>query len=206
MMERRKDNPMVLLSRVVTVMISCLLISGCGFTRIIDSTTMPPLQTGSPLRGISPKTFAFKELKDVRGTDQFLAGHVSVTKYILDQPASTVVIKAIMREFERNGHKCIIYSPQDKPDFIIDGSVYKYEFRAYFATFPGDKDRHIAIIAVKLIVSRAASDDLFSKKYEGEYLCGRDKYLSPTEMMSQAQMAMLKEISTDKELIEFLKK
>lgn len=161
-----------------------------GCTHIIlKSSEIPILQTGSPLRGVSPKIFAFKDFRDVRGRDPYFMhpGHK------LEQPAATVVAIAIRKELERNGHTCIVYSAQSKSDFIIEGSVYK------FGVWEG------ATVAVKLTVTPVPPKEGFlTNTYEGgaPWRIG----VSETKHLKQALLAMVKEMSTDPELIAFLEK
>jgi hypothetical protein len=189
----------VYLFRFVGVITVSLLLEGCMLC--IKSEDIPTLATGSPLKSVRPKTFVFKEFKDVRGTDVYLVGIVK-----LDSPASTIVSMSIRKELERNGHKCIVDSPQSKPDFIIEGTVYKY-WLTHSIRFASD--RYTGNVAVKLTVSRSSIDtDVLAKTYEGEYR--RDLVIGgPSRVkgvLNQALLAMLKEISTDPELIAFLEK
>lgn len=185
------------------------LLMGCTITHTIQSSDIPSLQIGSPLRSIKPKTFAFKEFRDIRGSDPLWAGTVMNHEYKLEKPVTLAVGTAIRKELERNGHICIDYSEQAKADFIIEGVVVKY----YLHLEPGVSivipPRVFAFVVVKLTVSNTYPDrGILSKVYEGN---GQARGIAPAigtplVSLSQAQMAMLKEMSTDIELIAFLEK
>jgi ABC-type uncharacterized transport system auxiliary subunit len=59
----------------VAVMVVPFMLMGC--THNIKSSDIFNLQTGSPLKGIKPKTFAFKEFRDARGTDALWVGKIA---------------------------------------------------------------------------------------------------------------------------------
>ena len=196
------------LFRFVAVMAVTVIIAGCVTT--IKTKDIQQLQTGSPLKSINPKIFAFKEFKDIRGTEPSLVWKLGGRDVILDMPAATVVATAIKRELERNGHTCVMDTPESKANFVIEGAVYKYLLRAdsgFFTT------KIIGNVAVKLTVS-AVSDvkKVLTKSYEGEYyLSSNNSNPVPTlnswvAISNQALLEMVKEISTDSELIEFLEK
>jgi len=194
----------VSLFRFIAVTAIVIMFAGC--THTIKSSEIPLLQTGSPLKGIKPKTFAFKEFRDARGTDASLVGQVEASKLRLDQPAATVVATAIKKELERSGHTCLVDSPEVKANFVIEGVVFKYWFALNSKVF---SVKGTGNVAVKLTIS-AISDDkkVLTKSYEGEYQLSRgglSKYLWE-EILNQALLTMIKEISTDPELIAFLGK
>jgi len=202
----------VIFFRFIAVTAIVIMFAGCAHT--IRSADIPLLQTGSPLKGIKPKTFAFKEFRDARsrGTDALWVGQIAALKQKIDQPVAVVVGMAIRKELERNGHICIDYSPQPKADFIIEGTVFKYWFyverggTAFVLT-----SRFVGNVAVKLTVSNTSPDKgVLIKSYEGESLTdifmAHPRGKAALVTLSQAQLAMVKEISTDSELIEFLEK
>jgi hypothetical protein len=172
----------------------------------MKSSEISILQTGSPLKGLSPKIFAFKDFRDDRGInpDPYLMAVRGIQKYKLDQPKTTFVVVAIRKELERNGHTCIMQSVQSKSDFIIVGSVYK--FGVVYQHWRGE----VATVAVKLTVTPVPpKEELLTKTYEGEGIARiRSAFASRymKESLNQALLAMVKEISTDPELIAFLEK
>ncbi len=194
----------VYLFRVVAVMAVTVIIAGCAVT--IITKDIPQLQTGSPLKSINPERFAFKEFKDIRGTEPSLVGEVRARKFYLDMPPVTVLATAIERELERNGHTCVVDTPQPKADFIIEGTVYKYWLREVFIY---NKVKIVGNVAVKLIVSSVSDEKkVMTKSYEGEYYLSNG-FVPPSswvEILNQALLEMVKEISTDPELIAFIEK
>jgi hypothetical protein len=186
------------------------MFAGCAHT--IRSADIPLLQTGSPLKGIKPKTFAFKEFRDARVIGSLWVGEIGALKQKIDQPVAVVVGMAIRKELERNGHICIDYSPQSKSDFIIEGTVFKYWFYVERGgTASVLTSRFVGNVAVKLTVSNTSPDKgVLIKSYEGESLTdifmAHPRGKAALVTLSQAQLAMVKEISTDSELIEFLEK
>ena len=192
------------LFRFVVVMAIPIMLTGCAY--IIKSSEIPLLQTGSPLKGISPKTFAFKEFRDIRWTDASLVGQLWASKIRLDQPAATVVATAIKKELERNGHTCLVDSPEVKANFVIEGIVFKYWFaidKGFFSV------KGTGNVAVKLTISAVSPNrGVLAKNYEGEYQLSRGGGLPIhiEEILNPALLAMIKEISTDPELIAFIEK
>jgi hypothetical protein len=103
--------------------------AGCSVNHTIKSSDIPPLQTGSPLKSVSPRIFAFKGFKDVRSGDSYVVlntrdGDIA-TMIRLDQPAAAVVAMTIRRNLKK-GHKCIRNSKEAAADFTIEGTVYKF--------------------------------------------------------------------------------
>lgn len=193
------------LFRLAAIMAVSVMVVGC--THTIKSNEISVSQAGSPMKAVRPKTFAFKEFKDIRGTDPFLVAKVGVHKFKLDQPAATVVATMIRKELQRNGHMCVIDLPQAKSDFIIEGTVYKCWFTTEQVGFFSKKVT--ANVAVKLAVSPVSpGKGVLTKSYEGEYhLAGVTVGMEKgKDILDQAILAMLKEMSTDPELIAFLEK
>jgi hypothetical protein len=171
---------------------------GCTYT--LKSNDLSILETGSPLKGIPPKTFAFKEFRDARPFQKASVKdpYVFYPQCRLDQLPTSLVAMVIRKELERNGHKCIAYSAQSNPDFIIEGSVYRFwvdHSRAPSSTY----------VAVKLTVNPVSpGKEMLLKTYEGK---ARWKTLYTWKTsLNLALLAMVKEMSTDPELIAFLEK
>jgi hypothetical protein len=184
-----KPNRPTYLIRLAAAAAVTIVLAGC--THTMKSSEISILKTGSPLKGIRPRTFAFKEFRDVRGTDPYLMYFPGGHKYRLDQPAASLVAMVIRKELERNGHKCIAYSAQSNPDFIIEGSVYRCCY---------------CVAGVKLTVNLVSPEKgviikTYKKAYEGEG-CG-DSF---QECVDKPLLAMVKEMSTDPDLAEFLEK
>jgi uncharacterized lipoprotein YajG len=183
-------------------MVAILFITGC--TYIVKTSDFSTLQTGSPLRGVPSKTFAFKEFKDIRNAaDPSLIMTWHANKNVLDQPPAALVAIWVKKELERNGHKCVTFSPDVKADFIIEGSIYKFTARIDEGMFSVTQS---ANTGVKIMISRIPTEKgVFVKSYGGEYIMGMgtDGWKI---CLNQALVSMIKEMSTDTELIEFIKK
>jgi uncharacterized lipoprotein YajG len=91
-----------------------------------------------------------------------------------------------------------------KADFIVDGKIYKMSIQNIHGMWTMTQ---IANAGVKLTINREPSDSgVFEKSYEGEYTSQSAVLSGLTEKLGQAVLSMIKEISTDLELIEFIKK
>jgi uncharacterized lipoprotein YajG len=186
------------------VIIALIHLVGC--THVGNITQTPPLEIGSPLKSVGPKTFAFKDFQDIRGVeDQSLMVKFGVHTNLMNQLPKIFVSDRIRKEFERNGHKCVDASSQTKADFIVDGVIYKFSV-VHLVRWNTEQFTHTG---VKLTISRVPKEaGIFVKSYEGEYnatstLATADRIAS---ILGQAVLSMIKDISTDPELIEFLKK
>jgi hypothetical protein len=199
----------IYLIRLIAVVAVLLMFVGCTFT--LKSNDVSTLETGSPLRGIPPKTFAFKEFRDARGVVRGNLGNVldvkkdpylfddggPTQKYKLDQPPTSLVAVVIRKELERNGHRCIGHSAQSNPDFIIEGSVYAFQIRMS-RTFDTE-------VAVKLTVTPVSpGKEVLIKAYEGKAPWKGGFWFKTS--VNLALLAMVKEMSTDPDLIAFLEK
>lgn len=188
---------------LVPLMAAILLFMGC-VTYVWNVAKIPTLQTGSPLRSVEPKTFAFKEFKDIRNVEDPLLLWELQQAFIVkqlksDQPLTTIVAMQIKKELERNGHKCVVYSPQMKADFVVEGIVYKFSVRSDVGMFTVSE---IANTGVKLTISRVPIDSgVFVKSFEGDITTN-----NAIIALNEALLSMIKEMSTDTELVEFIKK
>ncbi|MBL7075797.1 hypothetical protein ISS37_11235 [candidate division KSB1 bacterium] len=187
---------------IVSLMVAILLVTGC--THILKTSDFSTLQTGSPLRGVPSKTFAFKEFKRVRNVDDpALVAQVGAHTLVLDQPITTFVANQIRKELERNGHKFVNISSDVKADFIVEGSIYDFTYRVQQRLFSTNQTAHTG---VKIMISCIPTEKgVFMKSYEGAYTTGGG-LAGWKSSLNQALVAMIKEISTDTELVEFIKK
>jgi hypothetical protein len=195
----------VYLFKPAAVMVILFILVGC--THIIKSTDLLPEPTGSPLKSVSPKTFVFKEFRDVRGVaDPLFFFKAPGNEWRLEQPPATLIATTIKKEFEINGHTCVGDMQQSKSDYIVEGSVYKYGVMDYGPLRL--KTIVIATVAVKLTVSSVSGvKRVFTKNYEGKYsLSSAWGVKRIYELLKPALLAMVKEISTDPELIAFIEK
>ena len=60
------------LLRFMGIMVLFFVSAGCATNYTIKGLDIPQMQTGSLLKGVSPKIFAFKGFKDVRWGDSYL--------------------------------------------------------------------------------------------------------------------------------------
>jgi hypothetical protein len=187
----------------VLLMIVIWMYTGC--TYVLKTDDIPTLQMGSPLKSVGQKTFAFKEFKDIRDVKSpFLIKEVEFGSWVSDKPVSSLFMLALKKEWERNGHICVEYSKQVKADYIIEGIVYKCSV----TIIPGFiAPTQTAYTGVKLTVSHVSDreEPLLIKSYEGEYrFYGTG--VTWKEVLTNSLLSMIKEISVDSELIEFIKK
>ena len=191
---------------LATLLIVTLVLSGCIPAAVINTMDMPGLQSGSPLKSIESRTFVINEFEDIRikiNDDKRLMRPEART-WRLDQDPATLVSKAVRNELERNGHKTVDYSPDAKSDYVIDGTVFKFSSIVNAGTWSGTVT---STIGLKLTVSRVPnSRGVFVKTYQGVYASKEGS--TPTKPMTisirEALLMMVKDISTDQELIEFL--
>ena len=185
---------------IICFMIIACWVTGCSSLKVSD---IPTLQTGSPLRSVDSKTFAFKEFKDIRIVDD----PTVIRRHLLhndrfEQPPATIVSTLIKKELERNGHKCVTYSSNMPADFIVEGVFFKFSFGG-LAGFP---PTHYSMTGVKLTISHIPTEKgVFIKTYDAEYSI---KAHHPQEglysSISGAFLSIMKQISTDLEMVEFL--
>ena len=198
-MKRLSYHPYSLISLSVVI----LLFTGC--THVMKVNEFSTLQTGSPLRSVSSKTFAFKEFKDTRNADNPSLLMFTGVSWTLEQPPAVMVPILIKKELERNGHKCVTFSPQVKADFIIEGNIYRYT-----CDWPKPLITAYSVsTGVKIMISGIPTEwGVFMKSYVGDYTGVRSNWKpEPVEScMIKAFMSMIKEISTDLELVEFINK
>jgi hypothetical protein len=185
---------------------AALFFLSVGCTSVVRSDNLEGLHIGSPLRKLNPKTFTFRQFKDIRTDDPFYVGDYGRGYLKIDQPAANVVALAIRRELERNGHQTVTDPSASNPDYIVDGTVYKFGL----SKITGWKHELTSTVAVKISII-AASDPgvVFDKKYEGTYAVNVG--IPPlagggTEIFNQGLLGMLKELSADEELLSFLEK
>lgn len=181
-----------------------ILLSGCAGT--IKSDNFHQLQTGSPLSEVSKKIFVIKEFSDARGTDRHYVGRgVGLYSLSMDQPVAKVITMAISKELERNGHKTLLYPVQENADFIIVGTIYKFSLSMKRIFNAGE---YIGDVGVRIsTISASDSSKILVRKYEGEYRLIRTIVPSPEtcmEILEQALLKMIRDMSVDQELLVFL--
>jgi uncharacterized lipoprotein YajG len=193
--------------RIVLLILSLFFIAGC-VTNVLRVNDIPSLQAGSPLRSVNSKTFAFKEFKDIRNVDDpSLLMRWSVTRSDrYEEPPATLVSILLKKELTRNGHKCVTYSSGVIADFIVEGSFYKNFLVMKQGVFT---NLYTTMMGVKLMLSCIPSEKgVFVKSYEGDStIPGTLGQLEVAKISArETLLSMIKEISSDLEMIEFLNK
>ena len=202
--------------RLFAVLASYFLITGCGPTiHIIKCSEIKELQTGSPLKSVSPKIFAFRGITDDNvgeGDDYIIARSKDGTTLAFDQSMSALVIMLIKKELERNGHKWVQDLSTSNADFIIKGTINKFKLTT---NTNANNTKATADVAVELTISSMSDDKrVLTKKYKGQYALSAN-YMGITEadaakecenIIIRALMMMVGELSTDQELVDFIGK
>ena len=190
---------------IISVSVVILLFTGCSIRYVTKANEFSTLQTGSPLRSVPSRTFAFREFKDVRNTDNpSLLMTKDINEWVLEPPPAVMVPILIKKELERNGHKCVTFSPQVKADFIVEGNIYRYT--GHLDVVPFGSQINSVNTGVKIMISAIPPErGFFVKSYEGGYTeAGGFMGFTLESCMIKAFMSMIKEISTDIELVEFI--
>lgn len=187
----------------IALITTVLLFTGCApqLTHILNTSEIPMLQTGSPLMGLESKTFAFNAFKDIRNVS--FVKQIRNHTFVLDQPPANIVAMWIKKELERSGHICITNAPHVKADFVVDGAIFKYSSIGAGSAMITSTSNIGVILKISHIPS---SLGIFEKSYEGVHRVtgvGGDEWKIS---LQQTLPALLKEISTDDELIEFIRK
>lgn len=173
----------------------------------LKTSEMSPALFPSPLRDLAPKTFAFKEFKDIRATDDPTRMlKVGVHSFDLEDPPAMLVAQWIQNELERNGHRCLPDSPTVKADFLVEGTVFKFWVRQHAGWV---RLAEMAEVATKLTISRVPADaGSLTKSYQGQHVLTGGAFTTTFDLwkpaINQALMAMVREMSTDPELRAFL--
>jgi uncharacterized lipoprotein YajG len=191
---------------VILYILTFCTISGCLPPAVIITKDMPGLKSGSPLRGIESKIFVVNEFQDIRThSDDKRVMWPHKRTWRLDQDPADLVTQAVKKELERNGHQTLGFVDNlKKHDFVIDGTVYKFHSNVKSAVWSIILD---STIGIKLTVMRVPkSRGVFVKTYQGSYVFEGGP--TPTDPMTisirEALFMVVKDISTDQELIEFL--
>jgi len=202
------DSREVFLPKLIGIIAIFLMLAGCAKTIVIKSADIPQLQTGSPLKSVKPKIFSFKGFKDIRGTDSYVM--VRSGNYFpiaLDRPAAAVTSMAIRKELERNGHKCVSNYTGSKSDLIIEGVVYSF---GIIEDVIGPKSVTGNVVVKLTITPSFDSKRVFAKWYEGSYMLHSKGFMSNIprkeyeNILIKALLGMLRDMSTDPELVEFI--
>ncbi len=190
----------------LTLALCCLDLSGCS-TTVIKTAEQPPLQTGSALRSLKPLKLCLKDFQDLRGTEPDVIFDVAGKKYQLDKPVATWVRDSIRREFERNGHTCVGPEREKEANVVIDGSVYQYSLDVAF--FGIATSRFTGNVGAKISATAPNAPAVpFAKKYDGSFYASSRRMTIDTviKIQNEALLAMIKELTSDQEFLDFLKR
>ncbi len=193
----------------VLLVFASLALTSCS-TPLIQTSKLPSLETGSPLKSSRPLRVYVGEFQDVRGLEADFIGvgfGVPVPRLRLDKPVSQVVRDSIQREFQRNGHTCLGTGERGWADIKVEGSVYQYVFQ-FLAGGAGMKLTGTGHVGVKISAKSVSHPDrFFSKNYDGSSSTSRFNWSvqETGETVNDALLNMLEEFTTDREFLEFLK-
>jgi hypothetical protein len=191
--------------RIGLLVCCCAAMTGCT-TTVYKSSAIPPLQVGSPLKDVPSRTFVLKEFKDTRGVEPKLFFQAGKSKCLMDEPIATIVRTAIRKELERNGHVCLSGEADKTADFIIEGTVYRYDLSVRSAVL-GLTTTETANVGVKLTVVGAESHPgLLTKTYEGSSSFTHAIKMEFAPLMNKALLNMLEELTYDQQFIDTIKK
>lgn len=186
------------------LILTVIFLQGCN-TKTIRIDPIPELKTGSPLAGIEPLSFAFKEFEDFR-TDKKHIGlcvNMGVKMELKDQNVSEIVRQAVVNELKRNGHKILLPGEANNADVVIEGIVSRFwiDGRANFATIS-----YASTVVTDITVSTVGSDKPLSKTYEGNFNYSGGGFPGVLEyILNQALLDMLKEFTTDEDFLSRIK-
>jgi hypothetical protein len=195
-----------LLKGIIILVFLVLAMGGCGPSVKIIKPSNLGLEMGSPLKGISPKTFVIDGFTDVRGVEPSL---VSTYPWQLkmEKPVTEIIEESIRQELERNGHKCVSRAAAAQADFKITGSVYQYW--STFVRGPGGFVLYTTgNVGLKIMATHLKPEARdFSKKYDGtqQYSSALGiRYDQQMEVLHQAFLNTLRDFTTDPDFINFL--
>lgn len=195
-MWRRKGFGLIFLALI------CMPLSACQFA--MKTENFYGLQTGSPLKSVSPTNFIIHPFEDTREEEASTIRSFNVNRKT-DKPIAKVVEDAIKKELQRNGHKFLESSSTDNKAIVIEGTVYQFSLAStpgiLYMTLSGD-------VAVKITAYPSNQpDNMFIKKYKGHY---SGEWIAPRQkeplVMNEALLEMISEFTTDEEFIMFLNK
>jgi len=166
-------------------------LSGCGFSFWRPTAEITNLETGSPLRAVAPKVFCVEKVTDPKTPTSNLG---------------TTVAEALKRELIRNGQKCVA-TKEPGVDFVISGTILGCGVGINHYALSSKIEANAALDMV--VTSQRTPQRVFKKTYRGEsYMSG--VFLVPegrkmSDCRDEALLNVVKEFSTDPEVIDFLK-
>jgi hypothetical protein len=183
---------------IIVMVLSCFGLSGCTWT--IVTAKQAPLQTGSALKLVKPLKVCIKDFQDMRGMQKDVVHY----NFKLDKPIATWVHDTIQREFERNGHTCLKPDKEGEADIVVEGLVYRYSIDFQVGIY---MSKMVSNVGVKMSIKAVRDPNhVFTKKYDGNSFV--NSMSMPLETVSEGQnealLNMVKDFTTDQELLDFL--
>ncbi len=190
-----------------------LMQNGCSHT-INSKEVFGQINTGSPLKGEKEISFSFKGFQDMREKysknliiEPSLWGFIRTNKIYYEDTVPNIVSSSIKGELERNGHKCYNYEEKMDADYIVEGIV-----TIHVAKFTSNdlllQSKFDAVSAINLSISRNNdAKEKFEKLFIGKYHLVHHRIGGPNlyDAMREAHQQLLRNISTDTDLISFIK-
>ena len=196
------------MSRLVAVLplSALLLLGGCAFTKAtLNVGYTDAMATRGPLASVTPRrievgAFADKRPETARiGYKRNMYG-TKTADIVTAKPVSEIVTDALATELRKNGHEVTAANR----DLVISGDIttFWFEFQVNFWTV-----EFFGTSAVTLNVVDGTGKTLLTRNYQGHYTEKSGGGLDATweRVMNEALQRMVREVSTDLQLIRVLK-
>lgn len=194
---------------ILPLSVALAALGGC--TRTLNVGYTEPMATRGPLSSVAPRridvgafadkrTFADKRPETTTiGYQRNALGH-NVGDIVTSKPVPDIVREALIAEFKKNGHEITT----GERDFVLSGDVTTFWFEWQY-TFLADQFSGASAITLNVVDGRTGTT-LLTRSYQGhteKSMLGRD----PTweRAMNEALQRMVRDVSTDLQLIRVLK-
>lgn len=198
------------MSRLIAVLplTALLLLGGCAFTKsTLNVGYTDAMATRGPLSSVSPRRIDVGAFMDKRpeieriGYKRNMYGQ-KTADIVTTKPVPDIVKDALAAEFRKNGHQLTTTAERD---LVISGDVttFWFEFQVNFWTV-----EFFGTSAVTLnVVDGKTGTTLLTRNYQGHYTEKSGGGLDGTweRVMNEALQRMVREVSTDLQLIRVLK-
>jgi hypothetical protein len=180
--------------------------TGCT-TYTIAQKEVPVSKTGSPLRGVEPRTIVVRDFADSRDMKKLVGSQSGRFQLKIDRPVTGIVSEAIARELERNGHRVSGPESANQANVVISGDVLRY-WVFYLDTFW--KFKSTANVDSQIRVAAAGVPRL-SKTYRGQHLfdtalpIGFRFTKMSRNLLDEALLDMVRQFTTDPEFLAILR-
>jgi hypothetical protein len=197
------------MSRLIAVLpLSALvLLGGCAFTKAtLNVGYTDAMATRGPLSSVTPRRIDLGAFTDKRAETERIGYKRNMygsktADIVTTKPVPEIVKDALTAEFRKNGHEVTTANR----DLVISGDIttFWFEFQVNFFTV-----EFFGTSAVKLnVVDGKTGKTLLTRDYQGHYTEKSGGGLDGTweRVMNEALQRMVREISTDLQLIRVLK-